>query len=312
MESVFKTPILLICFNRPTHTLRIWNEIKKQHPKYVFVFQDGAREGNEIDIEKCKDVRAIFEKQLDWDCELQTYFSDVNLGCGPGPVRGITWFFNNVEQGIIFEDDCLPSQTLFRFYEELLDNYKDNEYISLITGTNLKLRWKSKTKSYFFSTVGAATMGSWATWKRTWNLFDYDILAWKNEEVRHKIKTNLRSLKYYKYYSKFFDEFCCSKQTSVWDYQRYFSQVLNDSVSIVSTVNQMSNIGFGKESTHTLNPNDSLANLPIYNMEFPMKNSKFKIDKLFDNIIFYRYNYTKKKTLLMRLRLKTIECIFCR
>ena len=52
MESRFETPVLLITFNRPTHTRRVWNEIKKQHPKYVYVFQDGARFGNEIDLKK--------------------------------------------------------------------------------------------------------------------------------------------------------------------------------------------------------------------------------------------------------------------
>ena len=94
---MFKTPILLITFNRPDHTRQVFEAIKKQKPAQLFVFQDGAREGNAGDIEKCKAVRAIFDEELDWECELHTNFSTVNLGCGHGPSSAITWFFEHVE-----------------------------------------------------------------------------------------------------------------------------------------------------------------------------------------------------------------------
>jgi hypothetical protein len=311
-NNTFNTPILFITFNRPTHTCRVWEEIKKQRPKYMFVFQDGAREGNEIDKEKCAVVRAIFEEPLDWDCELKTYFSDVNLGCGKGPATAITWFFENVEKGIIFEDDCLPTESLFRFYEELLGKYKYDNRVSLITANNLKLRWKSKSDSYIFATVGAATMGSWAGWARAWKMFEYDLVEWENDNNKNRIAKNIRNKKYYNYYSDIFNNHCKSGQTNVWDYQWFFARILNNTVSIVSTINQISNIGFGSESTHTPNPNDRIANLPVYNINFPMKHRDIKIDKLFDWVVFNRYYYPKKKSVLMKIALKLVEKFYCR
>ena len=104
-----KYPILLITFNRPEHTRRVLEAIMAAHPKELYVFQDGAREGNENDLRKCSEVRQVVESLTkNTDICLHTLYSDKNLGCGPGPATAITWFFDNVEQGMIFKDDCLP------------------------------------------------------------------------------------------------------------------------------------------------------------------------------------------------------------
>jgi len=309
---MFQTPILLITFNRPDHTRRVFDEIRKQKPLKLFVFQDGPRQGVETDIDKCKEVRAIVEEPLDGECELKTFFPETNMGCGRGPAAAITWFFDNVEQGIVLEDDCFPSESLFRFYEELLITFKFNDRVSLITANNLELRWKSRIHSYVFSTVGAATMGSWAGWARAWKMFDYDIVAWEEEKNKRLIARNIHSKKYYRYYTEIFNLNCKTGQTHAWDYQWFFVRILNNTVSIVSTVNQLSNIGFGIESTHTPNPDDRIANLPAYNVEFPLKHTKLKIDMLFDWVVFNRFYYPKKKSILMRIVLKIIETIYCR
>jgi hypothetical protein len=309
---IFDTPILLITFNRPNHTRQVWDAIKKQRPKYIYVFQDGARESNESDIEKCAAVRAIFEEPLDWVCELKTFYSDVNLGCGKGPAAAITWFFDNVEQGIIFEDDCFPADSLFEFYEQLLNDYKDENKVSLITGTNLKAKWKSKNKSYVFSTVGAATMGSWASWRRVWVSFDYYITSWSSEETKCTIKNNLANKHYFDYFASEFNVYNSIIQNHVWDYQWFFCRLLSNSLSIVSTVNQMSNIGFGDESTHTSNPNDSRSNMVLYDMKFPLIKSNIRRDKLFDWVVFNRFTSKKKKTIFKKIILRCIENLYCR
>ena len=39
-------PVLLITFNRPEHTRRVLEAILAAQPHDLYVFQDGAREGN--------------------------------------------------------------------------------------------------------------------------------------------------------------------------------------------------------------------------------------------------------------------------
>ena len=312
MNISFETPILLITFNRPNHTRQVWDAIKKQRPKYIYVFQDGARESNETDKEKCAAVRAIFDEPLDWDCELKTYYSAANMGCGPGPAAAITWFFENVEQGIIFEDDCLPSECLFYFFEKLLNEYKNENKVSLITGTNLVSKWRSNYKSYVFSTVGAATMGSWASWRRAWQNFDYKISLWDDDKNKFLIKKHLENKYYFEYYAAEFSKYNTINQNHVWDYQWFFCRIQSNSLSIVSTVNLMSNIGFGDESTHTNNPNDKRSKMTKYNISFPLRKSTIKRDKLFDWLIFNRFTSKKRKTLIKKIFLKFIESVYCK
>ena len=64
----FKTPILLITFNRPEHTRRTLMEIRKQQPTQLYVCQDGARDGNENDRIKVQEVRDVVKELVDWPC----------------------------------------------------------------------------------------------------------------------------------------------------------------------------------------------------------------------------------------------------
>ena len=75
---------------------------------------------------------------IDWPCEVETLFREINLGCGHAPATAIDWFFQNVEAGIILEDDCRPDPTFFSFCEVLLERYKDDDRIKHISGDNFQ------------------------------------------------------------------------------------------------------------------------------------------------------------------------------
>lgn len=168
----FRIPILLITFNRPDHVRRVLTEIRKQQPTELYICQDGAREGNENDRIKCQEVRAVVTELVDWPCELHTLYQPQNLGCGPGPATGISWFFEKVEQGIVMEDDCLPHPDFFGYCEELLDRYKEDERIMYISSTLYIDKWHCDG-SYGFSHY--MMTGAWASWSRAWKGFDLDL-----------------------------------------------------------------------------------------------------------------------------------------
>ena len=117
MHKELTTPILFIIFNRPDTTQRVFNEIRKAKPTRLFIVADGPRENIPGETEKCQEVRNIIN-QVDWDPKIYKNYSNVNLGCKVRPSSGIDWFFENVEEGIILEDDCLPSQSFFWFCQD--------------------------------------------------------------------------------------------------------------------------------------------------------------------------------------------------
>ena len=90
--TVFQTPILVIAFNRPRHMRRVLEAVMAVRPQDLYVFQDGAREGNEADLIKCEEVRQVVNELTNGkQVRLHTNYSEVNLGCGPGrmkPCRG--------------------------------------------------------------------------------------------------------------------------------------------------------------------------------------------------------------------------------
>lgn len=306
----YQVPILLVTFNRPEHTRKLLTEIRKQQPKQLFIFQDGARVLVESDKEKCLQVREVIAELVDWPCELKTFYSDENLGCGLGPATAITWFFQHVEQGIIIEDDCLLSDSAWRYYEDLLTQYKDNRQIGMIVAANLRKKWKSKDQSYHFSKVGGAAYGSFATWRRAWDFFDLSMSTWSISKIA--IQANLGNDLYYNYFEKSFDNYQKQEKPDAWDYQWLYALLLNKFLVIVPSVNMLTNYGFGEGATHTICEQDQTANMFLYEINFPLKhNQSIKVDKIYDWVMFNKFRIGKK-TIFKRILLKAIEAIFCK
>jgi len=301
---MFLTPILLIVFNRPGTTQRCFDQIKKFKPKFLFVAADGPRPGNPDDRRKCEATRLIFD-QVDWACEYRALFSDDNRGCGHGPAEAITWFFNHVEMGIILEDDCLPADSFFGYCSEILEKYRNDERIAIVSGTNPVLSWGNSKKSYIFSTM-PNTWG-WATWRRAWEKFDYEGTLWETPEGKERVKQTLNSDLYYNHFSKQFDIHFKQTRSDVWDFQWYFCCLYYGSISIFPSINQISNIGFDENATHTNNPSDHKAKLPTFELNLPLRHATFKIDRNFDRYFFERIINPRKRTFLKKTILKIVK-----
>lgn len=281
---MFTTPILLITFNRPNHVSKVLAELRKQQPAQLFVCQDGAREGNEIDRVRCQEVRDVINKLVDWPCELHTLYQEYNLGCGPGPAAGIEWFFSQVEMGIVMEDDCLPHPDFFGYCEELLHRYKDNEKIVFINTTLYDDRWKCKF-SYDFSHYMVA--GAWASWARAVKGFDLDLLNLDAKAFRRRMKRIVYSRAEYDWW--YFKALEIQKDTNkkyYWDYQMLIHIYNIGGVTIIPCKNLVSNIGFDAEGTNTLNNDDNRGNRPVFGILPLTHPNMVEVDKERDYLCF--------------------------
>lgn len=175
-----KTPIAFIIFNRPDTTARVFAEIAKAKPPKLLVVADGARSNRQGEAEKVAATRAIIE-QVNWPCEVITNFSDKNLGCKNRVSTGIDWVFEQVPEAIILEDDCLPDPSFFRFCEEMLEKYRDDQRIGMISGDNLQFGRRRNNDSYYFSRY--VHIWGWASWRDKWQS-SYDVRMKKWPEVR--------------------------------------------------------------------------------------------------------------------------------
>ncbi len=293
-EWELKTPVCFIIFNRPDVTEQVFQKIRQAKPPKLLVVADGARTDKLGEAEKCAAARAIIN-QVDWECEVLTNYSDVNLGCRKRVSSGLYWVFSQVEEAIILEDDCLPHPSFFRFCEELLEKYRHNSRIMLISGQNLQFGQKRRNYSYYFSRYNHCW--GWATWKRAWQYYDDTMALWPQVRDENWIFDILQDEQAFRYWSATFQGMYEGFDT--WDYPWLFACWLNQGLTILPNINLVSNIGFGKEGTHATDSNSILSNIPVEEIQFPLKHPPFIIrDTLADNFTertFYSGTLAKKE-----------------
>jgi len=266
------SPVALIIFNRPDLTAKVFSEIAKAKPEKLFVIADGPRDNHLDDVEKCNAARAIIDR-VDWECKVFKNYSDINLGCGRRPATGISWVFEHVEEAIILEDDCVPHPTFFRFCEELLGKYRYDNRIMQINGQNFHFDRDWTSDSYLFSSFNIC-WGGWATWRRAWQYFDFEIKMWFQLRATSWLSEILKNEQAVEIWQKLFDRaYESAGEKDFWDYQWRFAFWGKKGLAIMPNVALISNIGFREDGTHTKSGSHALANLDCAEMSFPLKHS---------------------------------------
>jgi len=262
----FKTPILLLIFNRPDITHRVFSAIREVRPTQLYVAADGPRSEYAGDKERCNNTRNILEK-VDWDCEVKTLFREENLGCRLAVSRAIDWFFEAETEGIIMEDDCLPNQSFFWFCQELLKYFRDDTRIMHIGGTNFQFGNYPTNDSYYFSRY--AHVWGWASWRRAWKFYDEKMEQFSVENYNEISLHCNDNQSFTNYWYKVFQQ-TSNGEINTWDYQWTFACWNQKGLSVVPSVNLVSNLGFSADSTHTYKPSP-LANMFTETINLPLK-----------------------------------------
>ncbi len=283
------TPILLITFNRPEHTRRVLEAILASGVQDLYVFQDAPRDNRLDDVEKCAAVRQVVESLVLCDSSqqssvrLHTFYAASNMGCGPGPAAAITWFFENVEQGIVMEDDCLPHPEFFSYCEELLERYKNNPQVAFINATLYNGRHENWQISDSYGFSHYMVTGAWAGWRRTWQGFDLDLHsmnAWRFRNDLCKLLDNPTEADWW--YFRVLETQQDTEKKSYWDYQMQIHLFRNEFVTIHPQVNLISNIGFCGEATHTFTNDDARGDRPVFPIMPLVHPDDVVVDKVLD------------------------------
>lgn len=293
-------PVVLIIFNRPETTARVFAEIRQARPAQLFIIADGPRPDIAEDAERCAVTRQVVA-DVDWPCTVQRLYAETNLGCGLRPASGISWVFEQVEEAIILEDDCLPDPSFFRYCSELLKRYRHDPQVMHIAGHNRGFIQHPATDSYYFSLLPYCW--GWASWRRAWQHFDYTLSRWPEVNAADLLRTRLPDDATVRFWSRRFADVHQSQRRDIWDFQWNFACWINDGVAIVPNVTLVKNIGFGPSATHTRDAEEKLVNMTANAMCFPLVHPQFcRIDEAVDRRAFREFQRGRMALLVDRLR----------
>jgi hypothetical protein len=279
-------PVALIFFNRPDTFAKVFESVAAARPSKLFLIQDGARKN------KCGEEKKVLECRnlinVDWECEVYEDFATENLGCGRRVFTGISKAFEVVDRLVIIEDDIVIGEDMLPFCFEMLERYKNDERIGLISGMNHIGIYDRIDKSYFFSYRGGAIWG-WATWKRVWDSVDWNLQCARNQYLMDTLSSMTlpqidgkqmaqRAIEKYESMQK------GERQTS-WTTQFVVTAcVLQSRLYIVPSKNLTSNIGIMGEHSNS----SSITTVPrgqrriyfarVYKLEWPLKHPEYVID----------------------------------
>lgn len=275
-----KSPILFLIFNRPKETQILFNAIREVKPKKLYVAADGPRNNGKDEV-LCEEVKKIVSR-IDWECEVKTLYREKNLGCKIAVSEAITWFFDNEEEGVVLEDDCLPSSDFFRFCDELLEKYRYDDQIGHICGTNL-LDNKRGDGDYYYSKL--PLIWGWASWRRAWSKYDITMSNFEEFKKNDSLK-KITDKKYIKNHLYNVFSLTYKGEINTWDHQNFYTNIVNDSVSIIPNYNMITNIGFNENGTHTFDEESSSANRKHQQLPSIIKPPTiFKIDRAADTYV---------------------------
>jgi hypothetical protein len=278
-QNTFDTPILFLVFNRPETTLLVFEKIKMIKPSSLFIAADGPRDFLPDEIHRCNEVKEIIG-QIDWPCEIKTLFREKNLGCKIAVSSAITWFFDQVDYGIILEDDCLPDLTFFEYCSQLLLKYENDNEVMLIGGNNFHKNGIDISSSYYFTNY--PHIWGWATWKRAWVNYNLDISDYREVLDENYYDSFFQSKSEKKIWLGIFEKVAKGK-INTWDYQWVYAIWKRRGKSITPSINLIKNIGLDGDSTHLFIKDSFRDELKLSKMNFPLNHPTMEINKKADS-----------------------------
>jgi hypothetical protein len=261
--------------------------LRHARPSQLFLAVDGAddaRRPGESEL-VLQTIQAL-EDGISWSCKVQTRYSSANSGCRLGVSGAIDWFFENVEAGIVLEDDCIPSASFFSYCTKLLDRYQTSSQVMCISGDNSLHVSPPKNHDYAF--VRFPQIWGWATWRSAWSKYDRNLERYASVRGTKEWLDLVPDPLERHHFERILDRLLLEGMPDTWDYQWVATLLLERGVCVHPRVNLVTNIGFGPGATHTRNDSDPRANVPAREMNTFKLRDVVELDVEVSHALFLR------------------------
>ncbi len=276
-KAELNVPVLMVFFIRPEPFRQVFDAVRKARPAKLFLFQDGAREKNPTDEANRQACRKILD-DIDWECDVQTFYPDVNYGVDSCVYAAMKWAFESVDRLIILEDDIVASPSFFKYCEVLLEEYKNDREIAMIGGMNHLGTYQPEKSSYLFAQ--SCAIWGWATWKRFFDTWDRTLNFLDDPDKLEIARRQLTKERFRRQISKARQvrkEALEDERKASFEACSIFSAILNEQYAIVPAKNLITNIGIGADTFHAADSLKKLSSatqklffMERYELDFPL------------------------------------------
>lgn len=241
-------PVLVTLYNRPNITRRLFRALEEVQPNRLFVASDGpVNDGNSAKL--VSEVREIVATSVTWECEVKTLYNNTNLGCRVGMVTALDWFFSQVPEGVILEDDCIPHPNFFTFAEAFMDRYRDDKRVWGFSGDNsMGLPKIHRGRSLLFTRY--PLIWGWASWADRWKKRDYDLSSYPSP-MEARLTKNWPSRDHKHVFFRHLTDMTQTGLPNTWDYPWSWTVMKDRGLWLVPNAQLITNIGYGDDATNT-------------------------------------------------------------
>ncbi len=244
----YDIPVVLFVFRRLETVQMIMEQIRKVKPQTFYIFSDGARANISGEQEKVSAVRNYIKDAIDWNCDRNLFFSEVNKGCDKNIRDGLDKVFSEQSRAVIFEDDAVPIEAFFDYCHELIDKYEYDRRIQYIAGFNAIGDNDIIKEDYTFGQT-APMSGAFATWADRWNECDFDLKDWPTNKKNGRFNNIYYSLEMRnKAYSAFDSSY--NNVSTAWDYKFEHDMLNKNRLVVVPKGNLATSYGFAQGAYH--------------------------------------------------------------
>lgn len=172
-------PIVLFVYNRPEHTRRTLEALRKNEGAQnseLHIFADGPRQGSTLEnLQRINDVRQVIS-HVEGFKKAHLHLSETNKGLAQSVIDGITAIVHRAGRVIVLEDDIETHPMFLQFMNSALDVYERNKRIWSIGGMNVDIQLpESYTAKHDLYLVHRTCSWGWATWADRWQGIDWEI-----------------------------------------------------------------------------------------------------------------------------------------
>lgn len=241
--------IALFVYNRPEHTKMVLDKLALNigaKESELFIFCDGIKQNSSDALKNAlHETRALIELENRFK-KVIIYTHNENQGLANSIIFGVSKVLSIYDRVIVLEDDIVPEKGFLKYMNQALNMYQDVQEIGCIHAWNYTFK-KNMIKTSTFLLRGADCWG-WATWKRSWELFESDGNKLKKEIENNNLVHSFNRNGTHPFFEMLIDQI--NGKNDSWAIRWHASLFIANKFCLHPCISLVYNIGFDGSGTH--------------------------------------------------------------